>query len=102
MHRLCGVARYDRQTRGWEVFATATAFQPRAAPRAWHLVGALYIATHDSGGPRGAIRVAGQTGNSGANPGRPRRCIQASRPVASSHCGPPALRAEPREGMRPA
>lgn len=31
-------------------------------------------------------RSVGRTGNSGENPGRPRRCVQAPRPVASGHC----------------
>jgi hypothetical protein len=41
---------------------------------------------NDSGG-RSRERSRGrQTGNSGANPGRPRRCDQATRSAASSHC----------------
>jgi hypothetical protein len=46
----------------------------------------------DSGGRPEAAAFARQTGNSGAIPGRPRRCDQAPRPAVSSHCGACAAR----------
>jgi hypothetical protein len=42
---------------------------------------------NDSGGREEAAAFVRQTGNSGVNPGRPRRCDQAPRPAVSSHCG---------------
>lgn len=55
----------------------------------------------DSGGRRRECSRSRQTGNSGANPGRPRRCDQATRSAASGHCGVCERSAPPREGMRP-
>jgi hypothetical protein len=55
----------------------------------------------DSGGRSHECSCSRQTGNSGANPGRPRRCDQATRSAASGHCGVRERRAFPREGMRP-
>ena len=46
----------------------------------------LHSAT-DLGGRAKDAPFSRQTGNSGANPGRPRRCDQASRSAASRHCG---------------
>ena len=61
-----------------------------APPRPLH-------SSNDSGGRPRAIVHGRQTGNSGANPGRPRRCDQASRPAVSGHCDP----TRSREGMQP-
>jgi len=55
----------------------------------------------DSGGRSHECSCSRQTGNSGANPGRPRRCDQATRSAASGHCGVCERSARPREGMRP-
>jgi hypothetical protein len=75
----------------------------------WRMGGAICLTgftrpvhfAFDSGGrPRERSRDL-QTGNSGANPGRPRRCDQATRSAASGHCGMRERRACPREGMRP-
>ena len=60
----------------------------------------LHFAFDSGGRPRERSRDL-QTGNSGANPGRPRRCNQATRSAASGHCGMRERRACPREGMRP-
>jgi hypothetical protein len=56
---------------------------------------------NDSGGSLRELSCGRQTGNSGVNPGRPRRCDQATRSAASGHCGVRERRAFPREGMRP-
>lgn len=42
---------------------------------------------NDSGGWFRERSCGRQTGNSGVNPGRPRRCDQATRSAASGHCG---------------
>ena len=42
---------------------------------------------NDSGGSLRERSCGRQTGNSGVNPGRPRRCDQATRSAASGHCG---------------
>ena len=60
----------------------------------------LHFAFDSGGRPRERSRDR-QTGNSGANPGRPRRCDQATRSAASGHCEVRERRAFPREGMRP-
>ena len=64
----------------------------------WTLRGMLTSAlqplnsANDSGGREEAAAFVRQTGNSGVNPGRPRRCDQAPRSAVSSHCGACAAR----------
>lgn len=50
------------------------------------LASSVYFAS-DSGGWLRERSCSQQTGNSGVNPGRPRRCDQATRSAASGHCG---------------
>ena len=100
-HRACARPAGDRDTT--VTASRETPLQPaqvltRGSRRgkpcglSWTLRGMLTSALqplnspNDSGGREEAAAFVRQTGNTGVNPGRPRRCDQALRPAVSSHC----------------
>ena len=87
-YKLCGAEPYNRHRFNRVFFVTGTPSHSSAASGkvcrlAWRARHSLTVVSRsidsatESGGPPIAAAIDGQTGNSGAIPGRPRRCIQA-------------------------
>ena len=112
--KLCGAGSYNRHRFSRRAFATGTL--SRVRPYAVKVCGLFWRVRHsltvmsrpihsggETGGPSFAAVIDGQTGNSGAIPGRPRRCIQAFEVGCYQAIATKAV--EPcgsREGMQPA
>ncbi len=111
----CGGRPHDRHVFTWAACPIRRVCHPRPAGSGfvrgvrrgteWLTASArpLY-SSFDSGGRSWASACSRRTGNTGANPGRPRRCDQAPRPAASSHCDAPRdrekARSRPSLGVR--